>query len=126
MHGEPHKRSLSKQKQKTAQNLLHLLFINKLRYNEQWECWTGRIVKSEDKWGEIPYDRLTDIAALLTSGLTQERASIEETKVLLQQIERWVTQSNGKLIEVQQSKHRTKWYPACLIDVAVAEDRKTA
>lgn len=112
-------RSLSKQKQKTAQNLLHLLFINKLRYNEQWECWTGYIVKSEDKWGEIPYDQLTDIAALLTSGLTKERASIEETKVLLQQIERWVTQSNGRLIEVKETKHRTKWYPACLIDVAV-------
>lgn len=126
MHGEPHKRSLSKQKQKTAQNLLHLLFINKLRYNEQWECWTGHIVKSEDKWGEIPYDQLTDIAALITSGLTKQRASIDETKVLLQQIERWVTQSNGKLIEVRESKHRTKWYPACLVDVAIGEDRKTA
>ena len=119
-------RSLSKQKQKTAQNLLHLLFVNKLRYNEQWECWTGHIVKSEDTWGEIPYEQLTDIAALITSGLTKERASIEETKVLLQQIECWVTQSNGRLIEVQESKHRTKWYPACLIGVAVGEDRKTA
>lgn len=119
-------RSLSKQKQKTAHNLLHLLFINKLRYNEKWECWTGQINKGKDKWGEIPYDQLTDIAALITSGLTQERASIDETKILLQQIERWVTQSNGKLIEVQESKHRTKWYPACLIDVALSEDRKTA
>ena len=56
----------------------------------------------------------------------RKQASIEETKVLLQQIERWVTQSNGKLIEVQESKRRIKWYPACLIDVALGEDRKTA
>ena len=119
-------RSLSKQKQKTAQNLLHLLFVNKLRYNEKWECWTGYVINSEDVWGEVPYEQLANIAALITSGLTKEKASIDETKILLQQIERWVTQSNGKLIEVQESKHRTKWYPACLIDVAVGEDRKTA
>ena len=111
-------RSLSKQKQKIALNLLHLLFINQLRYNEQWECWTGYIVKSDNKWGEIPYEQLTDIAALITSGLTKKRASIEETKVLLQQIERWVTQSNGKLIEIRESKNRTKWYPACLVETA--------
>ena len=110
-------RSLSKQKQKIALNLLHLLFINKLRYNEQWECWTGYIVQSEDKWGEIPYEQLTDIAALILSGLTQQRASIEDTKVLLQQIERWVTQSNGNLVEVRESEHRTKWYPACLLEL---------
>ena len=119
-------RSLSKQKQKIALNLLHLLFINKLRYNEQWECWTGYIVKSDDKWGEIPYNQLVDIAALITSGLTKQRASIEETRVLLQQIERWVVQSNGKLVEVKESKNRTKWYPACLVDVALCEELETA
>ena len=116
MHCRPPEQSLSKQKQKIAQNLLHLLFINKLRYNEQWECWTGYIATSENEWGEIPYGQLTDIAALITSGLTKQRASIEETKILLQQIERWVTQSNGRLIEVKESKHRTKWYPACLVE----------
>ena len=86
-------------------NLLHLLFINKLRYNEQWECWTGYIVKSEDQWGEIPYDQLIDIAALILSGLTQQRASIEDTKVLLQQIERWVTQSNGNRSQRIETSH---------------------
>ena len=121
-------RSLSKQKQKIALNLLHLLFINKLQYNEKWECWTSYLFKSEDRdrWGEIPYEQLTDIAALITSGLTKQRASIEETKVLLQQIERWVTQSQGQLVEVRESKHRTKWYPACLVDVGVAEELETA
>ena len=117
---------LSKQKQKIALNLLHLLFVNKLRYNEKWECWTGFIVQSDDKWGEIPYEQLTNIAALITSGLTKQRASIEETKILLQQIERWVTQSQGKLVEVQESKHRTKWYPACLVSIAASEDKITA
>jgi hypothetical protein len=117
---------LSKQKQKIALNLLHLLFINKLRYNEKWECWTGYIIKSEDKWGEIPYSQVVDIAALITSGLTRERASIEETRVLLQQIERWVVRSNGKLVEVRESKHRTKWYPACLVEAATDEDKITA
>ncbi|WP_036486814.1 hypothetical protein [Myxosarcina sp. GI1] len=118
--------STSKQKQKIALNLLHLLFINKLRYNEKWECWTGYIVKSEDKWGEIPYKQLLDIAALIASGLTKQRASIEETKILLQQIERWVTQSNGKLVEVRESKRRTKWYPACLVEAAVDKELKIA
>ena len=99
--------------------------MNKLRYNEKWECWTGFVLHSDDRWGEIPYDQLTDIAALITSGLTKKRASIEETKVLLQQIERWVTQSNGKLVEIRESKHRTKWYPACLVDFAVSEDKIT-
>lgn len=110
--------SLTKQKQKIALDLLHLLFVNKLRYNEKWECWTSYIFKSgdADKWGEIPYDQLVNIAALITSGLTRSQASVEETKVLLQQIERWVTQSGGKLVEVRESKRRTKWYPACLID----------
>ena len=74
----------------------------------------------------IDYPQLLNVAALITSGLTKERASIEYTKILLQQIERWVTQSNGKLIEVQESKRHTKWYPACLIDAVVGEDRKTA
>ena len=108
-------RSLSKQKQKVALDLLHLLFINKLRYNEKWECWTSYVVKSENRWGEIPYPQLVNIAALLTSGLTRSPASIEDTKILLQQIERWVTQSGGKLLEVRVSKHQSKWYPACLI-----------
>jgi hypothetical protein len=115
-------RSLSKQKQKIALNLLNLLFLNKLRYNEKWECWTSYIVKSEDKWGEIPYDQLTDIAALITSGLTKQRASIEETKLLLQQIERWVTQSGGKLVEVKESQRRTHWYPACLVQTMAVEE----
>ncbi|GAB4540736.1 MAG: hypothetical protein Tsb0014_32180 [Pleurocapsa sp.] len=96
--------------------MLHLLFLNKLRYNEKWECWTGYIVQSDDRWGEISYNQLVDIAALIASGLTKKRADIEETKILLQQIERWVVQSNGKLIEVRESKNRTKWYPACLLE----------
>ncbi len=116
-------RFLSKQKQKIALNLLHLLFVNKLQYNEKWECWTGLIIDSDDEWGEIPYGQLTDIAALLTSGLTKQRASIKETKILLQQIERWVTQSQGKLVEVRESKRRTKWYPACLVDSTVSETK---
>ncbi len=111
-------RSLNKKKEKTALNLLHLLFINKLRYNQHWECWTGYVVKSENKWAEIPYEQLTDIAALITSGLTKQKASIEETKILLQQIERWVTQSDGELVEVRESKNTTKWYPACLVNTA--------
>ena len=118
--------SLGKQKQKIALNLLHLLFINKLQYNEKWECWTGYIVESDEKWGEIPYEQLTDIAALIASGLTKKRANIEETKILLQQIERWVTQSNGKLVEVRESKHRTKWYPACLVETSQSENKITA
>lgn len=109
-------RSPSKKNEKTALNLLHLLFVNKLKYNNHWECWTGYVVKSEDEWGEIPYEQIVDIAALLTSGLTKQRASIEETRMLLQQIERWVTQSEGKLVEVKESQRRTKWYPACLVD----------
>jgi hypothetical protein len=117
---------LNKQKQKIALNLLHLLFINQLRYNEKWECWTGYIVKSEDRWGEIPYAQVVDIAALIASGLTKKRASIEETKVLLQQIERWVVQSNGILVEVRESKNRTKWYPACLVEGATDGNRITA
>ena len=121
-------RLLSKQKQKIALNLLHLLFVNKLQYNEKWECWTGYMFKIEDKdrWGEIPYEQLVDIAALITSGLTKQRASIEDTKVLLQQIERWVTQSQGKLLEVRESKHRTQWYPACLVETAISEELETA
>lgn len=117
--------STSKQKQKIALDLLHLLFINKLRYNEKWECWTGYIIKSEDKWGEIPYSQVVDIAALIASGLTKQRASIEETKILLQQIERWVVQSNGKLVEVRESKHRTKWYPACLVEIFRLTEKAT-
>jgi hypothetical protein len=63
---------------------------------------------------------------LIASGLTKKRASIEETKVLLQQIERWVTQSNGVLVEVKESKNRTKWYPVCLVENAMDDDRVTA
>ena len=48
----------------------------------------GYIVKSKDKRGEISYTQIVDIAALIASGLTKKRASIEETRVLLQQIER--------------------------------------
>ena len=119
-------RSQSKSKQKLTLNLLHLLYVNKLKYSPDWESWVSYLIGSENQWEIIDYPQLLNVAALITSGLTQERASIDETKILLQQIERWVTQSNGKLIEVQESKHRTKWYPACLIDVAVGEDRKTA
>lgn len=107
-------RSPVKQKQKIAIDLLHLLFVNQLRYNEKWECWTGYIIESNQEWGEIPYEQLMDIAALITSGLTKQKASIEETKELLQQIERWVIESNGELIEVREGKDCTKWYPACL------------
>ncbi len=110
-------RSRSKKKEKIALNLLHLLFVNKLKYNQHWECWTGYIMRTEDKWGEIPYDQLVDIAALLASGITMERADIDDTKLLLQQIERWVTQSEGHLVELQETKTRTKWYPVCLVDI---------
>ncbi|MGL4881271.1 MAG: hypothetical protein ACRC8K_09415 [Waterburya sp.] len=110
-------RSPSKKKEKIALDLLHLLFINKLKYNQHWECWTGYVIKSDDKWGEIPYDQLVDIAALITSGLTKQRANIEDTKILLQQIERWVTQSEGRLVQLQETKTRSKWYPACLVDL---------
>ena len=119
-------RSQSKSKQKLTLNLLHLLYVNKLKYSPDWESWVIYLIGSENQWEIIDYPQLLNVAALITSGLTQERASIDETKILLQQIERWVTQSNGKLIEVQESKHRTKWYPACLIDVVIDEDRKTA
>ena len=119
-------RSPSKSKQKLALNLLHLLYINKLKYSPDWESWVGYLVGSDDRWEIIDYPQVSNIAALIVSGITKKRASIDETKVLLQLIERWVTQSNGKLLEVRESKHRTKWYPACLVDVAIAEDKKTA
>lgn len=106
-------------------NLLHLLYVNKLKYSPDWESWVSYLIGSENQWEIIDYPQLLNVAALINSGLTKERASIEETRVLLQQIERWVTQSNGKLIEVQESKHRTKWYPACLIDGATLRRRKT-
>ena len=119
-------RSQSKSKKKLTLNLLHLLYVNKLKYSPDWESWVSYLIGSENQWEIIDYPQLLNVAALITSGLTKERASIEETKVLLQQIEPWVTQSNGKLIEVQESKRHTKWYPACLIDAVVGEDRKTA
>ena len=118
--------SLSKSKQKLALNLLHLLYVNKLKYSSGWESWIGYLIDSEAKWAVIDYPQILNIAALIASGLTKQRASIEETKVLLQQIERWVVQSNGKLVEVKESKHRTKWYPACLVEVSVDDDRVTA
>ena len=118
-------RSLSKSKQKLTLNLLHLLYVNKLKYSPDWESWVSYLIGSDNQLEIIDYPQLLNIAALITSGLTKKRASIDETKILLQQIERWVTQSNGKLIEVQESKRRTKWYPACLVDVAVTE-RKIA
>ncbi len=117
---------LSQSKQKTAKDLLHLLYVNKLKYSPEWESWAGYLIGSDDRWELIDYSQLVNIAALITSGLTRTQASIKDTKALLQQIERWVTQSNGNLIEVQESKHRTKWYPACLVEVAVGGDRKTA
>ena len=117
---------LSKKKKKLALNLLHLLYINKLQYSTDWESWIGYLIDSNDEWEIIDYPQLLNIAALIASGLTKQQASIEETKVLLQQIERWVTQSNGKLVEVRESKHRTKWYPACLVDFAPCEELETA
>lgn len=117
-------RSQNKSKQKLTLNLLHLLYLNKLKYSPDWESWVSYLIGSENQWEIIDYPQLLNIAALITSGLTKQRASIEETKILLQQIERWVTQSNGRLIEVKESKHRTKWYPACLIDLPVAEDQR--
>ena len=101
---------------------MHLLYVNKLKYSSGWESWIGYLIGSEEKWAVIDYPQILNIAALITSGLTKQRASIEETKVLLQQIERWVVQSNGKLVEVRESKHRTKWYPACLVEGAMDED----
>ena len=117
---------MSKSKQKLALNLLHLLYINKLKYSCDWESWIGYLIGSDEQWEIIDYPQLLNIAALIASGLTKQRASIEETKVLLQQIERWVTQSNGVLVEVKESKNRTKWYPACLVEGAIDEDKITA
>ena len=68
------------------------------------------LIDSDRKWAVIDYPLILNIAALIASGLTKKRASIEETRVLLQQIERWVVQSNVVLVEVRESKHRTKWY----------------
>ena len=119
-------RSLSQSKQKLALNLLHLLYVNKLKYSSGWESWIGYLIGSDDRWEIIDYPQLLNIAALITSGLTKQRASIEDTKVLLQQIERWVVQSQGKLVEVRESKHRTKWYPACLVESAISEELETA
>ena len=118
--------SQSKSKQKLTLNLLHLLYINKLKYSPDWESWVSYLIGSEDRWEIIDYPQLLNVAALITSGLTKQRASIKETKVLLQQIERWVTQSNGILIEVKESKHRTKWYPACLVESTMYEELETA
>ena len=112
---------LSKQKQKIAVNLLHLLYINKLIYSCDWESWLSCLVGNEDRWEIVDYPQLTDIAALIVSGLTKQRADIEETRLLLQQIERWVTQSDGKLVEVRVSKNKTKWYPACLVEFSSSE-----
>lgn len=117
---------MSRSKQKLALNLLHLLYINKLKYSCDWESWIGYLIGSDGQWEIIDYPQLSNIAALIASGLTKKRASIEETRVLLQQIERWVTQSNGVLVEVRESKNRTKWYPACLVEVAMNGDRITA
>ena len=119
-------RSPSGSKQKLALNLLHLLYVNKLKYSSGWESWVSYLIGSDNEWEVIDYPQLLNIAALITSGLTKQRASIEETRVLLQQIERWVVQSNGKLVEVKESKNRTKWYPACLVDVALCEELETA
>ena len=113
-------------KQKLASNLLHLLYVNKLKYSTDWESWMSYLIGSDNQWEIIDYPQLLNIAALITSGLTKQRASIEETKILLQQIERWVTQSQGKLVEVRESKRRTKWYPACLVSGALSEDKITA
>lgn len=109
---------LSRNKQKLALNLLHLLYVNKLKYSTGWESWVSYLIGSDNQWEIIDYPQLLNIAALITSGLTKQRASIEETKILLQQIERWVTQSQGELVEVRESKYRTKWYPACLVSGA--------
>lgn len=119
-------RSLSKSKQKLALNLLHLLYVNKLKYSSGWESWIAYLIDSEDRWEIIDYPQLLNVAALITSGLTKQRASIEDTKVLLQQIERWVIQSQGKLVEVRESKHRTKWYPACLVESTMSEELEIA
>ena len=116
---------MSRSKQKLALNLLHLLYINKLKYNTHWESWTSYLIGSDNQWQIIDYPQLVNIAALLTSGLTKQRASIKETKILLQQIERWVTQSQGKLVEVRESKRRTKWYPVCLLDSTMSENKIT-
>lgn len=107
---------LSRSKQKLARDLVHLLYVNKLAYSPEWESWASYLIGSDNKWDLIDYPQLVDIAALLTSGLTRSQASIKETKILLQQIERWVTLSGGKLLEVRESKRRTKWYPACLVE----------
>ena len=114
--------SLNRNKQKLALNLLHLLYVNKLKYNSGWESWVGYLIDSDNEWEIIDYPQLLNIAALITSGLTKQKANIEETKMLLQQIERWVTQSNGKLVKVKESKHSTKWYPACLVETSQGEN----
>lgn len=117
---------LSRSKQKLALNLLHLLYVNKLKYSSGWESWVSYLIGSDGKWAVIDYPQILNIAALIASGLTKQKASIEETRVLLQQIERWVTQSDGILVEVRESKHKTKWYPACLVERAIDGDKITA
>ena len=115
-------RSLAKKKQKIALELLHLLYVNKLKYDSAWESWFSYLMGSENEWVVIDYAQVTNIAALIVSGLTKQRASIEETKILLQQIERWMRQSQGKLLLVQESKRKTKWYPACLVEGVESKD----
>ena len=115
-------RSLAKKKQKIALELLHLLYVNKLKYDSAWESWFSYLIGSDNEWVVIDYAQVTNIAALIASGLTKQRANIDETKILLQQIERWVTQSNGKFLLIQETKHKTKWYPACLVESVGGED----
>jgi hypothetical protein len=110
-------KSLSKKKEKLASDLMHLLYVNKLEYSTGWESWISYLIGSDDEWAVIDYPQLLNVAALIVSGITMERANKESTKILLQQIEQWVTQSQGHLVEVQETKTRTKWYPACLLDL---------
>ncbi len=107
----------SKKKKKLATDLLHLLYLNKLEYSSGWESWTAYLKGSDDRWVIIDYPQLLNIAALIVSGITMERADKEMTKILLQEIERWVTQSDGRIVCLQETKTRSKWYPACLVDI---------
>ena len=51
-------RSQSKSKQKLTLNLLHLLYVNKLKYSPDWESWVSYLIGSENQWEIIDYPQL--------------------------------------------------------------------
>ena len=105
----------SKSEKKLTLDLLCLLWINKLRYSPNWESWSRCSTANPNQWHTIDYPQLVNIAALILSGLTKEKADTQETKKMLQQIERWMTQSNGELMIVTEANQKKRCYPTCLM-----------